>query len=96
MDTLFINCLLEEQTKGNRVDGNWSKIAPKNIVNKLKGKLQVGFNDDLNKDHLKNRMKTMKSTFNTTYELFKKLSDFSWNPMTELFEAKSEVWNELL
>ena len=43
MDTYFIDCLLEEQTKGNMIDGTWSKVALNNIVIELKGKLQVGF-----------------------------------------------------
>ena len=49
MDGAFIDCLLEEQTKGNRSDGTWTSSALMNIVNALKEKVSIGFNPDINK-----------------------------------------------
>ena len=54
MDGAFINFLLEEQTKGNRSDGTWTSSALTNIINALKEKVSLGFNPNLNKEHLKN------------------------------------------
>ncbi|KAK9288926.1 hypothetical protein L1049_017397 [Liquidambar formosana] len=91
-DEVLLDALLEEQMKGNRPDGTWSTTAYTNVVKTLTQKLEFPFL----KDHVKNRMKTLKKNFNTCYELFKGMSGFAWNPETQLFEAENEVWKELI
>ena len=47
MDGAFIDCILEEQTKGNRADRIWSSSALANIVNVLKEKVNLGFQSSI-------------------------------------------------
>ncbi|KAJ1375886.1 Myb/SANT-like domain [Sesbania bispinosa] len=46
----------------------------------------------LTKQHIKNRMKTMKGRWREAYDLFNSLSIFVWNPIIKRFEAEEEVW----
>jgi hypothetical protein len=50
----------------------------------------------MTKQHIKNRMKTMKDHFAESYDLFGSLSGFSWNSTTRRFEAEEEVWKDLI
>ena len=43
------------------------------------------------KNNIKNRIKTLKGTFNSCHDLFKNMNGFAWNPITGLFEAEDEV-----
>ena len=91
-DGLLLDVLLEEDSKGNRIDGTWMSIAYANIVKVLREKIGYKYH----KENIKNHMKTIKTNFHTCNELFKHLSGFSWDPITELFEAEAEVWDEVL
>lgn len=55
-------------------------------------------NIELNKAHLKNRLKTLKYHFAQCYDLFRgiDLSGFSLNSETKLFEATKDVWDQLI
>ncbi|RYR13367.1 hypothetical protein Ahy_B04g070402 isoform C [Arachis hypogaea] len=48
------------------------------------------------KNHIKNRMKTLKHHFTEAYDLFHHLSGFAWNPVSRKFEAKEEVWQDFI
>ncbi|XP_059634713.1 uncharacterized protein At2g29880-like [Cornus florida] len=92
MDEVLIDALLEQEENGNRVDGTFTSTAYSNVIKKCTEKIGYPFD----KDHIKNRMKTLKLNFNTCYDLFKNLSGFSWSPETKLFEAELEVWKALI
>ncbi|KAG6514380.1 hypothetical protein ZIOFF_024733 [Zingiber officinale] len=94
MDETFIEALLNQHYQGFRVDGTFTTMAYNNIIIELKEKLKM----ESTKDHLKNRMKTLKEHFNESYDFFKnrKLSDFSWNPFTKTWCAELEVWEQLI
>ncbi|KAJ9552825.1 hypothetical protein OSB04_016870 [Centaurea solstitialis] len=94
MDDAFIQAMLKEQDKGNRVDGTFTSQAYANMVDGLSKTL----NKDFNKKHLKNRLKTLKDHFSQCYDVFRgvSLSGFAWNPETKLFEAEEEVWEALI
>lgn len=92
MDVVLIDALLEQQVNGNRVDGTFTTTAYNNILTICRDELKYPFN----KDHLKNRIKTLKTNFYTCHELFKGLSGFAWSPLTKMFEAEPEVWKTLI
>ncbi|KAI9153706.1 hypothetical protein LWI28_015372 [Acer negundo] len=76
------------------VHGNFTSKAYENIVLELREKLGV----DINKDKVKNRMKSLKTNFSECYDLFNKsgLSGFAWNLETKIWSAEPEVWENLL
>ncbi|KAJ9544903.1 hypothetical protein OSB04_024610 [Centaurea solstitialis] len=83
MDNAFIQAMLKEQDKGNRIDGTFTSQAYANMVDELSRML----NKDFNKNHLKNRLKTLKDHFSQCYDIFRG---------TKLFEAEEEVWEALI
>ncbi|KAI9180607.1 hypothetical protein LWI28_006482 [Acer negundo] len=92
MDVVLFDALLEQQANGNRIDGTFTTTAYNNVLKICREELKYQFD----KDHLKNRIKTLKINFNACYDLFKGLSGFSWSPVTRMFEAEPEVWNTLI
>ncbi|KAI7736675.1 hypothetical protein M8C21_005888, partial [Ambrosia artemisiifolia] len=64
------------------------------MVEELSTKLGM----DFTKNHLKNRLKTLKSSFSQWYDMFRgtSLSGFSWNSNTQLIEAEDDVWDKLI
>ena len=92
MDVVLIDALLEQQVNGNRIDGTFTTTAYNNVLKICQDELKNPFD----KDHLKNRLKTLKTKFNTCHDLFKGLSGFAWSPITKMFEAEPEVWKTLI
>ncbi|XP_015967248.1 uncharacterized protein LOC107490966 [Arachis duranensis] len=92
MDTTFIDTLIEESRKGNRVDGTFTTMAYDSILSLLRSI----YGNHIRKENLKNRLKTLKDHFGVCYDNFHGLSGFFWNPITKMFEAEAEVWEELI
>ncbi|XP_057720378.1 uncharacterized protein LOC130934870 [Arachis stenosperma] len=92
MDTTFIDALIEECHKGNRVDGTFTTMAYDNILSHLRSI----YGNHIHKENLKNRLKTLNDHFGVCYDNFHGLSGFSWNSITKMFEAEAEVWKELI
>ncbi|CAI0462704.1 unnamed protein product [Linum tenue] len=92
MDNELLDCLLTEQRKGNRQEGQLTAHALTNVVYALLTKFP---NIRLDKDKVKNRQKTFKKHFADVKDLFHNMSGFAWNPETKLFEAEREVWERL-
>ena len=90
MDEILLDAFIQEQEKGNRVDGTWTSQAYSNIVKYCSEK----FNFSIDKERVKNRLRTMKTNFGICYDLFHASSGFGWNPETKLFEAEADVWKE--
>lgn len=59
MDIAFIQTMLKEHDKGNMIDGTFTSQAYMNMVEML----YRNMNQDFNKNHLKNRLKTIKKHF---------------------------------
>ncbi|KAG6484756.1 hypothetical protein ZIOFF_053281 [Zingiber officinale] len=78
-----------EVSCNERQDDDWSQgnMIRDNIAN-----IKI----PLTKDHLKNRMKTLKTNFNSCYDLFKNASGVQWHAKSKRFEAKEEVWKQLI
>ncbi|KAL4632963.1 hypothetical protein ACB092_04G087800 [Castanea dentata] len=83
----LLNVMLEEQNNGNRPNGTWSSHAYSNMCKKC----SASFGYVVEKSNIKNRIKTLKSTFHSCHDLFKNMSGFAWNPLTGLFEAEDEA-----
>lgn len=92
MDVVLIDASMGQQTNGNQVDGTFTTTAYSNVLKICQEELNLC----LDKEHLKNRIKTLKSNFNACHDLFKSLSGFAWNPISKLFEAENEVWKTLI
>ncbi|GAV78637.1 LOW QUALITY PROTEIN: Myb_DNA-bind_3 domain-containing protein, partial [Cephalotus follicularis] len=94
IDDAFINALLNEQIKGNKVDGTFTTTHD-SVVKELCAQVDKGFNSNIKKDKLKNCLKTIKANFNKSDDLFKNLSGFNWSSVTKM-SAKAEVWKALI
>lgn len=91
-DDFFVEALVRQQSMGNRIDKVFTTKAYDNIVKELREKIGKPFE----KDHLKNRMKTLKHNFNECYDLFKDTNGFTWSSETKMWTAKPEVWKALI
>ncbi|OMP08096.1 hypothetical protein CCACVL1_01160, partial [Corchorus capsularis] len=92
MDTVFIDAMSEQNVNGGKLDGSFTPTAYQNMVKICSEKLGTR----ITKENLKNRLKTLKLNFYGCYDVFRKKSGFSWNPMTRKFEAEMEVGKELI
>ncbi|GLT82387.1 hypothetical protein SLE2022_007700 [Rubroshorea leprosula] len=92
MDEALRDAFLHQHNLGNRVNGSFTTKVYENIVNELKEKL----GKKVDKDKVKNCMKTLKANLSKSHDLFKHLSSFSWSPVTKLWSVELEVWNALI
>jgi hypothetical protein len=44
------------------------------------------------KDHLKNRLKTLKNNFKECFDIFNGANGFVWSPENKMWVAKPETW----
>ena len=67
--------------------------AYENIVKELEEK----FEKPIDKQKVKNRIKTIKYNWSDCYDVFKNgLSGFAWSPITKMWSAEPEVWESLI
>ncbi|XP_076933582.1 uncharacterized protein LOC143599540 [Bidens hawaiensis] len=94
MDDAFVQAMITQKDKGNRINGTFTPQAYTSMIEELTTKLQIQFT----KSHLMNRLKTLKGHFSQWYDMFQgtSLSGFSWNYETRLIEAEDEVWAKLI
>ncbi|KAI3701264.1 hypothetical protein L2E82_45915 [Cichorium intybus] len=94
MDSAFVQAMIKQQDKGNRIKGTFTTQAYADMTEELSAILQM----NITKNHLKNRLKTLKTAFSQWYDLFQgtSMSGFSWNANTRLIEAEDEIWDNLI
>ncbi|QHO51240.1 uncharacterized protein DS421_1g29220 [Arachis hypogaea] len=83
MDEVLLNALAEEASKGNRHDGSWTTEAYANVVKTL----SIAIGPHITKNHIKNRIKTLKDHFAEAYDLFHHLSGFE--------KPQAEKWKKM-
>lgn len=91
MDKVFLDALIAEEINGNRVDGQFTSKAYENVVKECTKRLSYPFT----KDHLKNRLKTIKTNFGEVHDLFH-ASGWGWDEETKLFNNEEEIWQSLI
>ncbi|KAG6472874.1 hypothetical protein ZIOFF_070352 [Zingiber officinale] len=92
MDRIFIDAMLEQQVNGNGIGDTFTSTAYKDMVVICSEKIEI----PLTKDNLKNRIKTLKSHFNSCYDLFKNASGVQWHAESKRFEVEEAVWKQLI
>ena len=84
--------MIEEVRRGCRINDSWTTQGCTNIVMALHEARLSG----IKKTHVKNRQKSLKDRWREVHDLFDGLSGFAWNQTNKRFEAKDEVWNDLI
>ena len=93
MDDVLIDALLHQHHLGNRNGSVFTTHAYDNIVKELREK----FEKPIDKQKVKNRIKTIKYNWSDCYDVFKNgLSGFAWSPITKMWSAEPEVWESLI
>ncbi|RYR72938.1 hypothetical protein Ahy_A02g007167 [Arachis hypogaea] len=80
MDEVLLNALAEEALKGNRHDGSWTTEAYVNVVKTL----SIAIGPHITKNHIKNRIKTLKDHFVEAYDLFHHLRETTCRKMEKM------------
>ncbi|KAI3508728.1 hypothetical protein L1887_23741 [Cichorium endivia] len=90
MDSAFVQAMIKQQDKGNRIKGTFTTQAYADMTEELSAILQMNIT--------KNHLKTLKPAFSRWYDLFQgtSMSGFSWNANTRLIEADDEIWDNLI
>nr|XP_016485049.1 PREDICTED: uncharacterized protein LOC107805506 [Nicotiana tabacum] len=94
MDDALIDAFYHEHTLENRVGGTFTAHAIDNIVKELQSK----FSDKVfTKESVHNRMRNIKKIFSKCYDTFQNgMSGFAWDSNTNMWNAESEVWDQLI
>ena len=93
MDDALIDALLHQHHLGNRNGSVFTTHAYDNIVKELREK----FEKPIDKQKVKNHIKTIKYNWSDCYDAFKNgLNGFAWSPITKMWSAELEVWESLL
>lgn len=91
MDRYFIDLMLEQVRKGNRVDGVFTKQAWMEMIASFNS--EFGFNYGM--DILKNRYKTLRRQYNVIKNLLD-LDGFAWDDTRQMVIADDFVWQDYI
>ncbi|KAJ9543157.1 hypothetical protein OSB04_022864 [Centaurea solstitialis] len=92
MDRYFIDLMLEQVGKGNRIDDHlFSKRAWKHMTTLFNTKFKFHYE----KDVLKNRHKTLRNLYRTISNLLS-LNGFSWDQTRQMVTADNNVWDDYI
>ncbi|KAG8389531.1 hypothetical protein BUALT_Bualt02G0239000 [Buddleja alternifolia] len=92
MDRYFINLMLEEVSKGNRIDDHlFSKRAWKHMTTLFNAK----FNSKYEKDVLKNRHKMLRNLYRTLKNLLEQ-KGFKWDESRQMVTADNKDWDDYI
>ncbi|KAK4790961.1 hypothetical protein SAY86_031374 [Trapa natans] len=92
MDRYFIDLMLEQVSRGNRVDDNlFSKRAWKNMVSMFNAK----FKSHYEKDILKNRYKSLRNLYRVIRNILDQ-SGFYWDDTHHMVMAENNIWDEYI
>ncbi|XP_031402953.1 L10-interacting MYB domain-containing protein-like isoform X1 [Punica granatum] len=92
MDRYFINLMLEQVSRGNRIDDNlFSKRAWKHMLMLFNAK----FKSNYEKDVLKNRHKSLRNLYRGIRNLLDQ-TGFYWDETRQMVTAENNVWDEYI
>lgn len=91
MDRYFIDLMLDQVQKGNKVDGVFSKQAWMEMIASFNSK----FGFDYGMDILKNRYKTLRRQYNVIKNLLN-LDGFTWDDARQMVIADDYVWQDYI
>lgn len=92
MDRYFIDLMLEQVSRGNRIDDNlFSKRAWKHMVTMFNSK----FKSHYEKDILKNRHKSLRNLYRAVRNLLDQ-SGFYWDETRQMVTAENNAWDEYI
>lgn len=89
MDRYFIDLMLDQVQKGNRVDGMFRREAWTEMITLFNAK----FGFDYEVEILKNRFKTLKRQYNVIKHLLE-LKGFAWDDARQMLTADDCVWQD--
>ncbi|KAK1412492.1 hypothetical protein QVD17_33789 [Tagetes erecta] len=90
MDRYFIDLMIEQVEKGNRIDDHlFSKKAWKHMTTLFNTKFEFHYE----KDVLKNRHKTLRTLYKAIHNLLS-LNGFSWDQTRHMVTADNQVWDD--
>ncbi|XP_019264837.1 PREDICTED: uncharacterized protein LOC109242431 [Nicotiana attenuata] len=94
MDDALIDAFYHEHTLGNRIGRTFTAQAIDNIVKEMQSKFPDKI---LTKESVHNRMRNIKTKFSKCYDTFQNgMSGFVWDSNTNMWNAESEVWDQLI
>ncbi|XP_042483561.1 L10-interacting MYB domain-containing protein-like isoform X2 [Macadamia integrifolia] len=91
MDRCLTKALVQQVKQGNKIDKSLSSSAYAAAVAVLNEKFAL----DLNKEHIRNRLKTWKKQYGVLKELLSQ-SEFQWDERQKIFVANDSGWNEYI
>ncbi|XP_043721464.1 uncharacterized protein At2g29880-like [Telopea speciosissima] len=91
MDRCLTKALVLQVKKGNKIDKSLTSSAYAAAVAVLNEKFAL----DLNKEHIRNRLKTWKKQYGVLKELLAQ-SEFQWDERQKMVVANDSVWNEYI
>lgn len=92
MDRYFIDLMLEQVSRGNRIDDNlFSKRAWKHMVSMF----NVKFRSHYEKDILKNRHKSLRNMYRAIRNLLDQ-SGFYWDDTRRMVTAENNMWDDYI
>lgn len=92
MDRYFIELMVEQVEKGNRIDDTlFSKRAWKHMILLFNAKFKFQYE----KDVLKNRHKTLRNLYKAVKNLLEQRG-FSWDETRRMVTADNTVWDEYI
>ncbi|XP_042484102.1 L10-interacting MYB domain-containing protein-like isoform X1 [Macadamia integrifolia] len=91
MDRCLTKALVQQVKKGNKIDKSLTSTAYTAAVELLNKKFSL----DLNKEHIRNRLKTWKKQYGVLKELLAQ-NGFQWDERQKMVVANDSVWNEYI
>ncbi|XP_077243669.1 uncharacterized protein LOC143884142 isoform X2 [Tasmannia lanceolata] len=91
MDKVLINTLLHQVSEGNKIPNGFKDIAYSAAVNEV----NQHFGLHLTKDHIKNRVKTLKESFKCLNNIVGQ-SGFGWDSVTKRISVSEEVYENYI
>ena len=92
MDGQLLEVLKEQKAKGLKDDRNFQPQAYRAAIDALNETFKL----NITKNHIVNRLKTLKEQMGNAVELLNQKSGISWDDISKRLVADENVWNNLI